>query len=112
MKASYQSLDLWGQRVLVREDLNVPLKDGVITDDTRVRAAVPTLQDLSRCGARVIVMSHLGRPQGRPVPELSLRPVAARLAELLKRQGALAAGCVGRRAGEARERVWEGGGLP
>ncbi len=108
MKASYQVLDLRGQRVLVREDLNVPLKDGVITDDTRVRAALPTLQDLSRCGARVIVMSHLGRPQGRPVPELSLQPVAARLADLLKRRVGFAEDCVGPAAGVAVERMWEG----
>ena len=108
VKASYQTLDLRGRRVLVREDLNVPLKDGVITDDTRVRAAVPTLQDLSRRGARVIVMSHLGRPNGRPVPRLSLQPVAARLAELLKRPVGFAEDCVGRLAGEAVERMWEG----
>ena len=108
MKASYQGLDLRGQRVLVREDLNVPLKDGAISDDTRVRAALATLDDLSRRGARVVVMSHLGRPKGRPVPELSLRPVAARLAELLGRPVGFAEDCVGEPAGRAVERMAEG----
>lgn len=108
MKASYRSLDLRGQRVLVREDLNVPLKDGAISDDTRVRAALDTLADLSRRGARVVVMSHLGRPKGRPVPELSLRPVAARLAELLGRPVGFAEDCVGEPAGLAVERMSEG----
>ncbi len=108
MKASYQSLDLRGRRVLVREDLNVPLQDGVITDDTRVRAALDTLRDLSRRGARVIVMSHLGRPRGRRVPELSLRPVAVRLAELLGRPVEFASDCVGPAAGLAVERMSEG----
>jgi phosphoglycerate kinase len=108
VKASYQSLDLRGRRVLVREDLNVPLKDGAVTDDTRVRAALGTLRDLSQRGARVIVMSHLGRPKGRRVPELSLRPVAARLSELLDRPVGLADDCVGEAAGLAVERMWEG----
>ncbi len=108
MKASYRALDLRGHRVLVREDLNVPLQGGAIGDDTRVRAAVPTLSDLAGRGARVVVMSHLGRPKGRPVPELSLRPVAARLAELLGRPVAFAADCVGPAAAEAVERLPDG----
>jgi phosphoglycerate kinase len=108
VKASYQGLDLRGKRVLVREDLNVPLKDGAISDDTRVRAALGTLRDLSRRGARVAVMSHLGRPGGRPAPELSLRPVAVRLAELLGRPVGFAEDCVGEPAGLAVERMSEG----
>ena len=108
MKASYQSLDLRGRRVLVREDLNVPLKVGTITDDTRLRAALGTLQDLSRRGARVVVMSHLGRPRGRRVPELSLRPVAARLGELMGRPVGFAEDCIGEPAGRAVERLSEG----
>ena len=108
MKASYRSLDLRGRRVLVREDLNVPLRDGAITDDTRLRAALGTLEDLSRRGARVVVMSHLGRPKGRPVPELSLRPVAARLGELMGRPVGFAGDCVGEPAGLAVERMAEG----
>ncbi|MEJ7628219.1 MAG: phosphoglycerate kinase [Nocardioidaceae bacterium] len=74
---------LRGSRVLVRADLNVPLDHGRITDDGRIRASVPTLEDLRSRGARVIVMAHLGRPMGVPDPELSLAPVATRLAELL-----------------------------
>jgi len=79
-----------GQRVLVRSDLNVPLSDGpdgsrLITDDGRIRASVPTIERLAAAGAKVIVTAHLGRPKGEPRPELSLAPVAARLAELLGR---------------------------
>jgi phosphoglycerate kinase len=95
VKTSYRTLDVRGRRVLVREDLNVPLSDGQIGDDTRVRAALPTLRELSARGARVIVLSHLGRPKGRPDPRLSLRPVAARLASLLGRPVAFAEDCVG-----------------
>jgi phosphoglycerate kinase len=81
-------LDVAGKRVLVRADLNVPLKDGpdgtrVITDDGRIRASIPTITSLSGRGARVVVAAHLGRPKGEPKPELSLAPVAARLGELL-----------------------------
>lgn len=75
--------DLRGKRVLVRSDFNVPLKDGVITDDGRIRAALPTLEKLVHAGARVVVMAHLGRPKGEVKPEFSLAPVAARLGELV-----------------------------
>jgi phosphoglycerate kinase len=79
-------LDLGGRRLLIREDLNVPLADGAITSDARIRATLPTLQLAIERGARVLVMSHLGRPQeGTFDPSLSLAPVAARLAELLGR---------------------------
>ncbi len=72
-----------GKTVLLRCDLNVPLKDGEITDDGRVRASVPTIRALLDAGARVVAMSHLGRPDGKPDPELSLAPVGSRLAELI-----------------------------
>jgi len=75
--------DLRGKRVLVRSDLNVPLDGDRITDDGRVRASVPTIAKLAEAGARVIVTAHLGRPKGAPDPQYSLRPVAARLGELL-----------------------------
>ncbi len=78
-------LDVTGKRVLVRADLNVPMSDGAITDDGRIRASVPTLSALTDRGARVIVAAHLGRPKGQAVPALSLAPVAQRLGELLER---------------------------
>lgn len=80
--------------MLVREDLNVPISKGNITDESRIRAAVPTLQHLAQRGAKVIVMSHLGRPRGVD-PELSLRPVADRLSKALGREVAFAEDCVG-----------------
>jgi phosphoglycerate kinase len=80
-------LDLAGKRVLIREDLNVPIEDGVITSEQRIRAVLPTLETALSRGASVIVMSHMGRPtEGEPTTELSLTPVAVRLRELLKRE--------------------------
>ncbi len=109
MKASFRELELRGKRVLVREDLNVPIKEGRIGDDTRIRAALSTLSELSRRGARTIVSSHLGRPKGGPDPALSLRPVAARLAELLGHEVGFATDCVGEPARAAAAALPEGG---
>ena len=83
---SMAGLDLAGSRVLIREDLNVPLKDGEVASDARLRAALPTLRQAAQTGARVMVMSHLGRPkEGTPDPALSLAPIARRLGKLLGR---------------------------
>jgi len=87
--------DLAGKRVVVRCDLNVPLNEGSITDDGRVRASVPTIDALRSQGARVIVVSHLGRPDGAPDPKYSLAPVATRLGELLDAPVAFATDTVG-----------------
>lgn len=92
--------DLTGRRVLVRSDLNVPLDGTTITDDGRIRASVPTIAQLSDAGARVVVTAHLGRPNGSPDPKYSLRPVAARLSELLERPVAFATDTVGASATE------------
>jgi phosphoglycerate kinase len=82
-----QDVALAGKRVLIREDLNVPVKDGVVTSDARIRASLPTIRLALDAGARVMVLSHLGRPEeGKPVKELSLAPIAARLSELLGRK--------------------------
>ena len=89
-----------GKRVLVRSDLNVPLKDGAITDDGRIRASVPTIRALAEAGARVVVTAHLGRPDGAPDPKYSLAPVAARLGELLGAPVAFATDTVGTSAQE------------
>ncbi len=85
-----QDVALKGRRVLIREDLNVPVKDGVITSDARIRASLPTIQLALAAGARVMIMSHLGRPEeGKPAEEFSLAPVAMRLSELLGRHVSL-----------------------
>ena len=92
--------DLRGKRVLVRSDLNVPLDGATITDDGRIRASVPTIRALSEAGARVVVVAHLGRPDGAPDPQYSLAPVAERLGELLGRPVAFATDTVGESASE------------
>ena len=79
-----------GRTVLIRSDLNVPLDGETVTDDGRIRASLPAIRQLADAGARVIVMAHLGRPKGEPDPKYSLRPVAARMGELLGADVALA----------------------
>jgi phosphoglycerate kinase len=93
--------NLAGRRVIVRCDLNVPLKETVITDDGRIRASIPTLNALVEQGARVVVVSHLGRPDGAPDPAYSLRPVAARLEELIGRPVGFSSETVGAEANHA-----------
>lgn len=78
-------LDLTGKRVLIREDMNVPIKDGKISDDTRIRASMPTIKHALDAGAKVMLLSHLGRPKGGPDPKFSLKPVADYLSELLEK---------------------------
>jgi len=101
-KKTVRDIDLRNKRVLVRVDFNVPLKDGKITDETRITAALPTLRYiLDQKGATLILMSHLGRPKKGPDKENSLAPVAARLSELLGRKVTLAPDCVGPQAESA-----------
>lgn len=100
--------DLRGKRVLVRSDFNVPIKDGEIIDDGRIRAALPTLNKLVDEGARILVMAHMGRPKGEVKPEFSLKPVAARLAELIDAPVSLAEDTTGPSAHEAAEKIKDG----
>ena len=97
-----------GKRVLVRVDFNVPLKDGRVSDDTRIVATLPTIRELMRRRARTILMSHLGRPKGGPDPRASLRPVAARLERLLGAPVRFVAECVGPEAEAAARSLADG----
>src|SRR5262245_32703281 len=90
-----EGLDVKGKRVLVRADLNVPVRDGEVTDATRLERLLPGLQDLARRGAKVVVISHFGRPKGAPDTEFSLRPVADKLSKLIGRPVTFAPDCIG-----------------
>lgn len=103
------SLDLDGKKALVRVDFNVPISDGVVGDDTRIQAAIPTINELLERGAAVILCSHLGRPKGEVVPKYSLRPVAAKLEELIGKPVAFAEDCVGDAAQRAVDALEPGG---
>jgi phosphoglycerate kinase len=95
-RRSIRDLDLKGRRLFLRVDFNVPLKNGVIGNDTRIRAALPTIRFALDAGAAcVVIASHLGRPKGQPRPKMSLRPVATRLGELLGAPVAFASNCIG-----------------
>ncbi len=107
-KLSIKDLDLSGKRVFVRVDFNVPIKDGKVDDDTRIRASLPTIQYATENNARVILASHLGRPKGERVEKYSLRPVADHLSELLKREVAFAPDCIGEPAHSASGALKDG----
>jgi phosphoglycerate kinase len=101
VKLSIADLDLAGKRVFIRVDFNVPIKNGTIGDDTRIRASLPTITYALDKGATVILASHLGRPKGKAAPEFSLQPIVGRLSELLGRKVVFASDCVGEPARQA-----------
>jgi phosphoglycerate kinase len=105
---SITDLDLAGKRVFIRVDFNVPIKNGIIGDDTRIRASLPTIKYALDKGATIILASHLGRPKGKPNPDYSLKPVAGRLSELLGRPVEFAEDCIGPAATAAIERASKG----
>jgi phosphoglycerate kinase len=107
-KLTIQDLDLRGKRVFIRVDFNVPLRDGVVTDDTRIRETLPTLKLAIENGGRLVLASHLGRPKGGPDPKYSLKPAAKKLEELLKKPVGFAADCIGPEA-EAKSKALKDG---
>ena len=100
-KKTIRDIDLRGKKVLVRVDFNVPLKDGVVSDDTRIQAALPTIQYLLEQDAAIILCSHLGRPKGEVKPEFSLRPAADHLASLIEAPVSFVTDCIGPKAVQA-----------
>jgi phosphoglycerate kinase len=104
-----RDLDLRGKKLFIRVDFNVPIKNGVIQDDTRIRASLPTIKYALEQGATVILASHLGRPKGKPNPEYSLRPVAAHLSQLIGRPVVFAEDSIGAAAKSAVEKAGPGG---
>jgi phosphoglycerate kinase len=109
-KLSIRDLELGGKRVFMRVDFNVPLEEGRVTDDTRISETLPTLKLARERGARLVLASHLGRPKGKANPKYSLKPVAARLAELAGAPVDFASDCVGAEA-EAKSRALANGGM-
>ena len=107
-KKTVKDVDVRGKRVLVRVDFNVPLAEGAVTDDTRIRAALPTIRYLIDHGARVVLVSHLGRPKGEPDPQFSLKPVRRVLQRLIGRNVAFSPDIVGPEADEAVDRMIDG----
>ena len=110
MKLSIRDLDLAGRRVFIRVDFNVPLENGVVTDDTRIRASVQTIRYALERGATAILASHLGRPKGQVNPKYSLKPVAPKVAELLGRPVSFAPDCIGDGAKSVVDEVHRAGG--
>ena len=108
MKKTLKDFNFKGKKTLVRVDFNVPLEEGKITDDTRIRAALPTIEYLTRQGARVILMSHLGRPKGQVVDSLRLDPVAEQLANLLNQEVSKVDKCVGKGVKETVAKLRDG----
>ena len=109
-KLTIDDLQLRGKRVFIRVDFNVPLQDGVVTDDTRIRETLPTLRLAIQKGGRLVLASHLGRPKGGPDPKYSLRPAAKKLEELIGRPVGFASDCVGAEA-EAQSKALSDGGV-
>ncbi len=107
-KLSIRNLDVSSKEVLMRADFNVPLKDGEITDDTRIQAAIPSIKHLLDGGAKLVLCSHMGRPDGKADPKYTLAPVAKRLSEILGQEVELASDCIGAEAASKRAALQAG----
>ncbi|MGH9883509.1 MAG: phosphoglycerate kinase, partial [Pyrinomonadaceae bacterium] len=110
-KKTVNDIDIANKRVLVRVDLNVPLENGTVSDDTRIRAALPTIRFLLEHNSEPILCSHLGRPKGKPNPKYSLRPVAERLGQLLDHPVQIASDCIGPLVEDMARKIPRGGVL-